>query len=300
MYRGIQLARCRHGDAVRDLDVDRLTGLDRRATVAVDDECDGPITAFESDAHAAVNDPHRLSGAKRRYRDHREACTGVEPRAADSGRVSTAPERRSNHDAVGSNRYRSIVWPLDSVLGDLGGLVGDHGDVEYVIATGIDITERKLEEENKVRRLEAEIARMEHYASPGTTRATGQAFSQQSLSERNQVEVEQLRKSYEETLLAGLEDSMYKTNNRVAERLRALAHSLGRLDAGPKDVVELHVKALRNISVGASAKRARALNEEARLLALELMGYLVTVYRNQVAITSATHTSATDREVSDE
>jgi hypothetical protein len=48
-------------------------------------------------------------------------------------------------------------------------------------------------------------------------------------------------------------------------------------------VVELHVRALRNTSRDVSHKRAQALAEEGRLLALELMGYLVSFYRNRVS-----------------
>ncbi len=206
--------------------------------------------------------------------------------------AGTYPRKHENHLITKAGERRFLAW-TSTLTRD------DQGRVETVISTGIDITERTVEEENRVRRLEAEIARMEEYAAAGTTEATGRAFSQQSPGEQYPAEFERLRERYEEILIAGLEASMYKTDNRISGRLQHLARALGHLDAGPKDVVDMHVKALRHISVGVSPTRARALNEEARLLALELMGYLVTVYRNQVPVATAPQ-SGPDREVRDE
>jgi PAS domain S-box-containing protein len=185
------------------------------------------------------------------------------------------PSTHENHWITRDGEQRLIAW-TNTITTD------DEGGVENVIAAGIDITERIREEEDKVRRLQAEVSRLEQFASPASTRATGRSFAQRSFRERLPDDFETLCATYQEILKAGLEEKMYKTENRTRPRLQSLAQSLGLADAGPKDVVELHLEALRAVSTGVSEKRARALNEEARLAALELMGYLVSEYRNQV------------------
>jgi len=52
------------------------------------------------------------------------------------------------------------------------------------------------------------------------------------------------------------------------------------LQAGPRDVVEIHSVALRQRIAGINAVKAKAYAEESQLIALELMGYLTTFYRN--------------------
>ena len=54
---------------------------------------------------------------------------------------------------------------------------------------------------------------------------------------------------------------------------------LGAAGAGPKDVLGLHVTALEAAMTDARPERARFLNTDGRLLALEVMGRLVAFYR---------------------
>lgn len=61
--------------------------------------------------------------------------------------------------------------------------------------------------------------------------------------------------------------------------LRALGESLGAQEAAPRDVVEIHLAAVRAASAGAPQPRQQAYLEEGRLLVLELMGHLAAHYR---------------------
>ncbi|MFP4374600.1 MAG: PAS domain-containing protein [Spirochaetaceae bacterium] len=185
------------------------------------------------------------------------------------------PSTHQNHWVTKSGERRFIAWTNTITR-------GDDDDIECIVATGIDITERVREDKDRVRRLEAELARLEEFAHDGPSRVTRDSFSQHTLRERSPADFEKVCESYQDILKAGLEEKIYKSEAPVTPRLRRLAAALGLLDAGPKDVVELHVCALRNVTAGVSDTRARALNEEGRLLALELMGYLVTVYRNMI------------------
>ncbi|NNJ09291.1 PAS domain-containing protein [Chloroflexales bacterium ZM16-3] len=65
---------------------------------------------------------------------------------------------------------------------------------------------------------------------------------------------------------------------------RTLATYLGQQHAAARDVVEMHLASLRSRSFGASLERQQAYLEEGRVLALQLMGYLVAYYRDEVTL----------------
>ncbi|MFO7848393.1 MAG: PAS domain-containing protein [Spirochaetia bacterium] len=189
------------------------------------------------------------------------------------------PNTHENHWLTKYGEKKFIAW-TNTVVPD------KEGGVENIISTGIDITEQRNEMENRVKQLEAEIARMESYSSPGPTNVTGRMYSQKMIRENKPGEFGKLIETYESVLDDRLEERMYKTDKSISFRLQSLARRLGIMEAGPKDVVEIHVTALRNLSSGVNYKRAKALTEEGRLLAMELMGYLVSFYRNQVSFES--------------
>ncbi|NTW97791.1 MAG: PAS domain-containing protein [Oscillochloris sp.] len=62
--------------------------------------------------------------------------------------------------------------------------------------------------------------------------------------------------------------------------VRLLATQLGDLHAAARDVVEIHLSALRSRSAGVTPDRQQAYLEEGRMLALQIMGYLVAYYRD--------------------
>ena len=59
-----------------------------------------------------------------------------------------------------------------------------------------------------------------------------------------------------------------------------MAEELGLLKAGPRDVVEIHSTALKEKRHKVTPQKAQAYAEEGRLMALQLMGHLVSYYRN--------------------
>jgi hypothetical protein len=59
---------------------------------------------------------------------------------------------------------------------------------------------------------------------------------------------------------------------------RELGERLGAHEAAPRDVIEVHLAAIRAASADAPAARQQAYLEEGRLLALELMGHLAACY----------------------
>ncbi len=66
--------------------------------------------------------------------------------------------------------------------------------------------------------------------------------------------------------------------------ISALADRLGALGSGPRDLVDLHLRAVTAKTADTLPKRAKAYMVEGRLLALEVMGNLVDYYRMRRAL----------------
>ncbi|MES1242026.1 MAG: response regulator [Acidobacteriota bacterium] len=67
----------------------------------------------------------------------------------------------------------------------------------------------------------------------------------------------------------------------LEERLRRLAGAVADLRAGPRDVVELHTVAMKQREAEHGAQRMKGYMAEGRVRLLELMGHLVTLYRDR-------------------
>ncbi len=85
--------------------------------------------------------------------------------------------------------------------------------------------------------------------------------------------------SYAEALELAVEQRTFRTATDLAGRLRSIAQQLGQSCAGPRDVIEIHAAALKAKLTAAVPARAQAYSEEARLLALAMMGHLAAYYR---------------------
>ena len=68
----------------------------------------------------------------------------------------------------------------------------------------------------------------------------------------------------------------------VYQRLGDLLLAYHLTEAGPRDVVEIHVTALRAKTRGALPMKAKVYASEGQLRLIELMGYLVSYYRNRL------------------
>lgn len=63
-------------------------------------------------------------------------------------------------------------------------------------------------------------------------------------------------------------------------RINTLADRIGTLGGGPRDVIDVHLRSMAEQCKDVHPKREQAYAMEGRLLALELMGFLVDYYRN--------------------
>lgn len=110
---------------------------------------------------------------------------------------------------------------------------------------------------------------------------TAQAFGLRSLRESSADAFERFVEYYGDLLDHAVQARTYKGEPPLPPRLRILADQLVFLKAGPRDVIDLHIAALKERNAQAAPAQARIYAEEARLLVLELMGHLAATYRSQ-------------------
>ncbi|HWG42965.1 MAG TPA: hypothetical protein VN688_09280 [Gemmataceae bacterium] len=90
-----------------------------------------------------------------------------------------------------------------------------------------------------------------------------------------------LATAYSKLLELAVHQRDYASEDALSTEVRELGMRLGRLQAGARDAIELHSRALEVKLASAPAMLARLYVEEGRLLILELMGHLLSYYRQE-------------------
>lgn len=85
--------------------------------------------------------------------------------------------------------------------------------------------------------------------------------------------------AYGVMLSQAIEHQVFDTRQQHSRELQAMAEQLGRYHARPRDIIDLHLAALRQQVQTATALKLQAYTEEGRWMALELMGHLASFYR---------------------
>jgi len=156
------------------------------------------------------------------------------------------------------------------------------GKVVGFIEIVADLTERKKVQEANLRieQLEQELKSLARLSPPQRTAATAQAFGLQPLEQSSPNSFKQLVCRYGDLTELALEQRDFKVRHDISGKLQDIADELGFLKAGPRDVVEVHIAALRGKTGSAvNHARAQAYIEEARVMVLQLMGHMVSHYR---------------------
>ena len=138
----------------------------------------------------------------------------------------------------------------------------------------------ELEQRRQREQQQRELSALEQLSGPSQTSVTAQTFGLEPLRVGLPDTFNELVQRYEELMDLALERRTHKVEHNVSESLRAVVEQLGFLKAGPRDVVEIHATALKSKTREATQAKAQAYAEEGRLMVLELMGYLVSFYRN--------------------
>lgn len=136
----------------------------------------------------------------------------------------------------------------------------------------------QLEEARRAEAHERELRKVERLAGEPPLRATASLYGGRSFAEREPRRAEAMAGEYARLLDVAVEARTHRVV-RENEDLRTLAQGLGFHGATPRDVVQLHTRALRSRLPGSEGVRGQAYVEEGRVLVLELMGHLASWYR---------------------
>jgi len=126
----------------------------------------------------------------------------------------------------------------------------------------------------------AELDYLVRLARGSTTSVTSSLFGNSPLRDSHPADFETLVAGYANLFDKMLEARSFRMEIDLKEQLRALAHRLGELNAGPRDVIELHTAALGAKMRTDNPARVRGYIDEGKMLVLELMGYIVSFYRS--------------------
>ncbi len=131
--------------------------------------------------------------------------------------------------------------------------------------------ERRAEDDRERRSLEK-------MNRPRPAEVTARSFGLHPLREMSGQLFDDWVKRYSTLVDQAVAQRIYKVDHDISTGLRGLAEQLSFLKAGPRDIIDIHVAALNDAA--AHLPRPHVYLEEARVLLLELMGDLVSIYRD--------------------
>jgi CheY-like chemotaxis protein len=138
----------------------------------------------------------------------------------------------------------------------------------------------RLERARQREREERELRTFAQISRAPQTAVTARLFGEAPLHEALPDVFNDLSRKYSDLMDRVLEQRAYKVEHNMSENIRSMAEEMGFLKAGPRDVVEMHTMVLKKKTSRAASQKAQAYMEEGRLMVLELMGCLVSFYRN--------------------
>ena len=226
------------------------------------------------------------------------ALATLETRAVDLVLVGLGTAPKTALEAIQTIREADPAVPILAVTShgeDEVGLLAIRAGAQDYIVQG-DSTKRlaqavafAIERSRAFGRLEAakateardrEFTRLKNLCGPAPLPVSGRSFGSIPLRDRSPQAFLDLARHYERVLVASAGARTFQQREEIADGLNGIADRLGALNAGPRDVIDVHKMAIAQRLEGVSIGRARAAIEEARMLLLQLMGYLASFYRN--------------------
>ncbi|MBE9042708.1 response regulator [Oscillatoriales cyanobacterium LEGE 11467] len=126
---------------------------------------------------------------------------------------------------------------------------------------------------------ERELLLLENLTTSQATIVASKLYGNLPLKESVPDDFGQFVQQYGQLLDRALEQRTYRVSHPISEGLRGMAEQLGFLKASPRDIIELHTQAIKHKIADVPSPKAQAYIEEARIMVLELMGFLVSYYR---------------------
>lgn len=174
---------------------------------------------------------------------------------------------------IGKNGEKSFITWTNTVVRD------EKGRFEYVLGTGIDMSEQKREEERRLEELKNEIDALTQFAFKNTTSATAGSYGQAPLKESEPEAFYDAVSTFTDILNKRMEKLTFRVETDDSRDLRLLGERIGLLKGKPKDIIDVFTVVLSHKVKNENPAKARALRDEGRLLVLELMGHLASFYR---------------------
>jgi len=140
----------------------------------------------------------------------------------------------------------------------------------------------RTEDEDAKRRHENETHSLESISAGGTSLVTARAHGTERLRESTPDTFDLLVDQYVELIGGAAERHAFRVDGKTSQGLRVLAQRLGFLRARPRDVVDIHTTAVKKAMECKQFRRACVLDDESRLLPIEVMGYLAAYYRDRM------------------
>lgn len=136
----------------------------------------------------------------------------------------------------------------------------------------------RLDEANERGRRERELRNMERlvHDSGQATGVTASLYGRLPLRKHSSPLFEELMAEYRELLERNLNEQLYREEQSSKVTVQGFAARLGFLNAGPQDVIDIHVETLKELT---GSPRHQAYVDEGRMLLLALMGRLASYYR---------------------
>jgi DNA-binding response OmpR family regulator len=125
-----------------------------------------------------------------------------------------------------------------------------------------------------------DLTRLESLGASGVGVAS-RSLGRVTLSETYPEAFAAARDEYSQLVHSRLEERGLHVDYQVSSRTRAVAWDLGHLRATPRDVVDVHLAAVRALTEGKGRTRARALLRSGEGLLTETLGHLAAFYRAQ-------------------
>ncbi len=120
---------------------------------------------------------------------------------------------------------------------------------------------------------------LQRLAAAPQASTSARAFQVTRLHDGAPLQFSDIVNEYSEMLENAVDQTVTQADLRVPLRLKHLAVRLGRLKVAPRDVVDIHLSALKARTVQMTGRKAKAISDEGRIVLLELMGYLAGEYR---------------------
>ncbi len=154
------------------------------------------------------------------------------------------------------------------------------GATDYLVMEGLygTLAARSLRHAVEVARLRAVLAT--YYGEWPLSAGSGAGSRPAPLRAAFPERFAELAREYGEILDRAVEQILQRRPATLEQRLQRLANAAAELRAGPRDVVELHAAAMKQREAEHGPERMKLYLAEGRLRLLEVMGYLVTFYRD--------------------